>query len=78
MRHQLPLQPENGLNAVPAREYLCLTKAELAEELRVSTRQVELLLSQGKIPEPIRLSGHPRWVLEEIRDWLKSFNNRTA
>lgn len=43
-------------------------KCDLAKYLGVSTRQVEILLSQGRLPLPIRLaeSGHPRWRLTDI------------
>jgi len=64
------VQPESSSNPC---QYLCVTKSELAEHLRMSTRQVELLVKSGKLPRPVRLSGHPRWVLEDVREWLRSY-----
>ena len=54
-------------------QYLCLTKTELADHLRMSTRQVEILVKKGKLPQPLRFSEHPRWLLDDIRDWLREF-----
>lgn len=54
-------------------KHLCLTKSELADHLRMSTRQVELLVKEGRLPRPVRLSGHPRWVLDDVREWLRNF-----
>lgn len=57
-------------------QHLCVTKSELADHLRMSTRQVELLVKNGRLPSPIRLSGgHPRWILGDVLEWLRSLSN---
>ena len=55
-------------------ETLLLTKTELAEKLKVSTRQVELMVKAHKLPEPIRIGSHPRWLYSEICDWLNKLS----
>mgnify|MGYP002629260469 CR=1 FL=1 len=55
-------------------ETLLLTKTELAKKLKVSTRQVELMVKASKLPEPIRIGSHPRWLYSEICDWLNKLS----
>jgi len=45
-------------------------KRRLAQNLGVSTRQVEILVASGRLPKPIRLGVHPMWRVAEVRDWL--------
>ncbi len=55
-------------------ETLLLTKTEVAEKLKVSTRQVELLVKAGKLPEPIRIGSHPRWLYSQICDLVNKLS----
>ena len=60
---------------VPADPSMLLTKADLAEHLRISERQVDNLRSQ--LPDPIYLGSSPRWRRSEIAAWL-SEQSQTA
>ncbi len=52
-------------------EHVLLKKAEVADVLRVSVRQVELLTKQGAIPAPVYLSPQaPRWRRSELLNAL--------
>ena len=53
---------------VPADPSMLLTKADLAEHLRISERQVDNL--RGHLPAPIYLGSSPRWLRSAIVDWL--------
>jgi predicted DNA-binding transcriptional regulator AlpA len=49
-----------------------LTKADLAEILRVNTRTIERMISRGDLPKPDKhLSRMPRWRAETIRRWIE-------
>ncbi|GAB5442075.1 MAG: hypothetical protein Fues2KO_24240 [Fuerstiella sp.] len=56
----------------PATPPLLLTKAELAEELRCSDRQVDNLVQAGELPPPIRLGSSPRWSRQAIESWIEA------
>jgi len=47
-----------------------LTKSDLAGELRISVRQLETWISQGRVPKPLRISVHPRWRRIDIEQWI--------
>lgn len=49
-----------------------LTKADVARLLQVSGRQVEILVKAKRLPQPIRLSAHPRWLRSELMAFLDS------
>lgn len=49
-----------------------LTKSDVAETLKVSTRTVENLVKAGNLPAPIRLSNHPRWRRSELIAYLNA------
>ena len=49
---------------------LLLTRRELAETLRVSTRTVERLTASGVLPQPVRIGRSVRWRSAEIYEWL--------
>jgi predicted DNA-binding transcriptional regulator AlpA len=59
-----------GEGAVTATGPLLLTKADLAAELRTSTKTIDRMDSSGKLPRAIRLSGQKRWRREEILAWV--------
>lgn len=49
-----------------------LTKSGVAALLSVSTRQVENLTRDGRIPAPVYLSERaPRWVKADLIEWLR-------
>lgn len=49
-----------------------LTKAELAETLKVSLRTVERWMSAGEGPTSIMLpGGRRRWRVGDVRAWLE-------
>lgn len=47
-----------------------LTKADVAKLLQVSGRQVEILVKARRLPQPLRLSNHPRWRRSELMAFL--------
>ena len=47
-----------------------LTKADVAKLLQVSGRQVEILVKARRLPQPLRLSTHPRWRRSELMAFL--------
>jgi predicted DNA-binding transcriptional regulator AlpA len=42
----------------------------LAQYLGISPRSIRRLVSEGKIPAPLRFSGSPRWNLKLIESWV--------
>jgi predicted DNA-binding transcriptional regulator AlpA len=58
--------------ATRATEPLCVDADELAVMLNVSARQVHRLNDKGDLPAPVELGGCTRWVLAEIRAWLRA------
>ena len=54
-----------------------MTVADLLAYLRVGRSKFYLMLSEGKLPQPIRIgSRSPRWDPEEIRAWFRHGNER--
>ena len=47
-----------------------LIKADVAKLLQVSGRQVEILVKARRLPQPLRLSNHPRWRRSELLAFL--------
>jgi predicted DNA-binding transcriptional regulator AlpA len=45
------------------------TKCEVAEFLRLSTRSVDRLVQQGRLPAPSYFGTRPRWNSQSIREW---------
>ena len=57
----------DDVNGIPA----MMRKRDVAELLQCSTRQVELLVKAGRLPEPLRLGEQsPRWRRPEILQTL--------
>ncbi len=50
-------------------ETLLLTKAELAQHLRISDRQIDRLKDQ--LPRPIKVGEQHRWSRLTIETWIK-------
>ena len=48
-----------------------LTVREVADPLRVSSRQVWKLTSSGRIPAPVRLSRSVRWRASDIDRFIE-------
>ena len=63
----MPRKPPPVADTEPS---LLLTKAELAEHLRCSERQIDKLTADGKIPRPIMLGNVRRWPRSAVIDWI--------
>jgi predicted DNA-binding transcriptional regulator AlpA len=60
-------------NTADALSPLLLDARGVAQLLSVSRATVYTLHSTGKLPRPIRPTGHdPRWSLAELRDWTSA------
>ncbi len=46
-----------------------LTREELAEYLRVSPRQVDVL--RQRLPTPLKVGRLPRWRTSDIAEWVR-------
>jgi predicted DNA-binding transcriptional regulator AlpA len=53
-----------------------LTREELAEYLRVSPRQVDVL--RRSLPEPIKVGRLPRWRASDIAEWVRQQSDSTS
>lgn len=53
-------------------DLILLSTADLAQLLGTSTRTIWRLLSQGKLPKPLRLGARPRWLANEVERWIKA------
>ena len=49
-----------------------LTKKEVADRCRMTEEWVTEAISSGKIPSPIYLDGHERWIDREIDKWIEA------
>lgn len=49
---------------------LLLSAADLARELRVSTKTIRRLDAMGKLPLPVKLGRLLRWRRDELIAWL--------
>jgi predicted DNA-binding transcriptional regulator AlpA len=50
---------------------MLLSKADLARELRVSSKTIDRMDQQGKLPRPIRIGSRAkRWPRETIVAWI--------
>ncbi len=60
---------------VAAQPDMLLSAKDVAELLSVSKRCVWLMVSQGKIPQPIRITKRlVRWKATELQKYLDSLN----
>lgn len=48
-----------------------LTKSDVAKLLQVTPRTIENLLRAGRLPQPMRLGSHPRWLQSHLTEWLR-------
>jgi len=53
-------------------DLILFSVSDLARVLGTSTRTVWRLLEKGKLPMPVRLGSRPRWLADELRDWIKA------
>lgn len=44
--------------------------AEASQMLSVSRRQLDQLVTEGKLPAPVMIDRIPRWRVAELRAWL--------
>lgn len=67
-------QPASGLEDLPA----VMTKEELAEILRVSTRTIDRLHEKKSAPKRFRLPGmtHYRYKRPDVLTWLEGLENK--
>ena len=47
-----------------------MTAQELAEVLKISSRQIWRLRSSGKLPPPMNIGRSVRWDTATIREWI--------
>jgi len=47
-----------------------LTARELAEQLNISLRTLELLITRNEAPEHYRIGRARRWEPKVVRDWI--------
>lgn len=58
-------------NATLIPDQLC-RKIDLAKRFQFSTRQIELMVHDGRLPKPFYLGdSSPRWRRSDIDDWLE-------
>ena len=48
---------------------------EVAELLGVSPRTLWRLLSEGGVPQPVRLGGSTRWRLSDVESWIAGLSS---
>ena len=49
-----------------------ITKADLAELLRVDRRTIDRMRSRGELPKPALFIGRaPRWTAVAVNDWIE-------
>ncbi len=52
---------------------LAVSAEQLASLFGLSVRTIRQMDASGRLPRPVRLSRNSvRWVLEEIREWLRA------
>jgi predicted DNA-binding transcriptional regulator AlpA len=49
-----------------------LDVAELAKHLGVNRRSIARMVSEGRLPPPVRYGGLPRWRWGILRDWARA------
>ncbi len=63
------LQHSHSLKAVPRR---LLTRQDVINCLQVSPRTLSRMISDGRLPRPIKVGRNNRWPEEEIEAWIDS------
>ena len=64
MEKQTNLQPRLAFDAL-------LTRTELAEVLRVSTRTIARLVEAHELPAPLRVGHRYRWRMQDVTTFLQ-------
>ena len=49
---------------------ILLTRKEMAELLRISTRTLDQRRTLGLVLDPLQGAGQPRWSKEDVSAWL--------
>ena len=58
--------------APPPREEGLIDSSSVARLLNISRRTLARLMSEGAIPEPVRITNKiVRWRVEELREWIE-------
>jgi excisionase family DNA binding protein len=55
-----------------------LTTKDLAIRFKVSLRTIRYWVTNGILPEPMRIGGVVRWTEDDIREWEKSCRQRKS
>ena len=71
----MSLQPPTEFASDPT---LTLSKADLAEHLRVSQRQIDVLTASGGLPPPFLVGQSRRWSRQTIIDWIERNEKATS
>ena len=61
--------PTNTVQCTDPIEY-CLTSAQVAEILEVSTRTLHRMVDRGEFPAPFKVGRQSRWLPQTVRDHL--------
>ena len=67
--------PPIGIASDPT---LTLSKADLAQHLRVSQRQIDALTASGGLPPPFLVGQSRRWSRQTIIDWIERNEKATS
>ena len=52
---------------------LAVDAKTLSKMLGLSVRTIRSMNTRGKLPKPVRLSGHSiRWIVSEVEAWLEA------
>jgi predicted DNA-binding transcriptional regulator AlpA len=81
-RDLVVLEKTDADNAAPPKQHtlvvtltpLLLTKDQVGAILGVSPRYVDMLVSRGDLPPPIKRGRLSRWRLADIEKWVASLN----
>ena len=47
-------------------------RRKVAQFLQISPRKFDTKVRfQNRFPEPVPIPGHPRWLAERVREWIK-------
>lgn len=44
-----------------------MSKKEVAQAFKVSERTVDVWVTKGKFPAPVKVFGRPRWRVEDLK-----------
>lgn len=62
----------NAPGSKPIAVDVLLTPADVAQVLRVSTRQIRAMTRAGRLPAPLRIGRLPRWRPADLDSFVSS------